>query len=136
MTNLRILLTAAGIVIMAWVLNLVRRDRLYVGYGVLLLGSIVGTLVAVLVPQVLTVLTRILGSPSSFATFTVLALLFVLVMLVYILSQLTRIINRVTVLVQALAIQQARRGHPSASVPLQGDSSASAPSPDTSRAAE
>jgi hypothetical protein len=103
-----VLVDLASVAILFWILNLVRRDRLYVGYGVLFVGVLLATMVAVSVPP----LTRLLS--AGLAVFfpaggpAVLGFAFVLLLLVYILTQTSILSNRVAALVQDLALSQAR----------------------------
>src|SRR4026207_325110 len=91
--------------IIVWVFQLVRRDRLYVGFGVIFviviaMGSVILTFPATLGP---------LNAFSSLAERSIvvmgLALVFVVLMLIYILSQTTLLSNRVARLTQELAIR-------------------------------
>jgi hypothetical protein len=99
-----------GGALVAWIFNLVRQDRLYVGYGV-----IFG--VAITTAAVVVGLAPILGAGAVVRAhiegFTVGASAFVVLILVYTLSQVTLWSNRLTALTQELAIRQAERpmGH-------------------------
>jgi hypothetical protein len=103
-----VVLDLIGLVLLFWVLNLIRRDRLYVGYGVVLVGTILGVIVLVSVPPILNFVTRLVGAVFPVSALTLLALGFVVLMLVYVLTQLTILSNRLAVLIQELAIQGAR----------------------------
>jgi hypothetical protein len=88
-----------GGALVAWIFNLVRQDRLYVGYGV-----IFG--VAITTAAVVVGLAPILGAGAVVRAHIDL-------ILVYTLSQVTLWSNRLTALTQELAIRQAERpmGH-------------------------
>ena len=101
-------LTLIGLVLIVWISDLVRRDRLYVGYGVLLIISIVGVVPVLLVPRLLSVVTRLVGAVFPASALTLLALTFIVVGLIYVLTQLTILSNRVATLIQELAVQQAK----------------------------
>jgi len=96
-----------GILLLLQVLNLVRRGRLYVGYGVIFVMSIVAAILIVSVPRALWLVTHLLGAVFPTSALTLAALGFIVFMLVYILTQLTIISNRLATVVQELAILRA-----------------------------
>ena len=69
-----IVLLLIGIVLVVWILDLIRRDRLYVGYGVVFSLAIVGVMSVLLVPSVLAVVTRLVGAIFPASALTLLAL--------------------------------------------------------------
>lgn len=101
-TSVAVLVVSAALI--AWIFNLVRAGRLYVGYGVIFALAIMTTATVVGLPP-------ILGAGgilrSHIEGFVVSAATFVIVILVYTLSQVTRWSNRVTALTQELAIRHA-----------------------------
>ena len=97
-----------GLVLLLWVLNLVRHGRLYVGYGVIFVVAILGALVLLSVPWLLNGVTHLIGAIFPASALTLLALCFIVLMLLYILTQLTIVSNRLSKLVQELAIERAR----------------------------
>ena len=103
-----IVLDLIGIVLLVWILDLTRRDRLYVGYGTLFVVTVLTTIVVISVPPVLATVTRLVGALVPVSALTLLALGFIVLMLVYILTQLTVISDRLARVVQELAIQQAK----------------------------
>jgi len=103
-----LVLTLIGLVLLLWILNLVRRDRLYVGYGVMFILIILATIFILAVPALLTFITHLVGAVFPTSALTLLALCFILFMLVYILTQVTLISNRLTAVVQELAIRRAK----------------------------
>jgi len=103
-----IVLSLIGLVLLLWILNLVRRDRLYVGYGVMFVLIILSTILILAVPTLLTFITNLVGAIFPTSALTLLALCFILFMLVYILTQVTLISNRLTTVVQELAIHRAK----------------------------
>ncbi len=103
-----IVLDLLGIVLLAWILDLTRRGRLYVGYGAGFVVTILGTVVVLSVPPILDAVTRLVGAFFPASALTLLALGFILRMLVYVLTQLTIISDRLARLVQELAIQRAQ----------------------------
>ena len=97
-----------GLVFLLWVLNLVRHGRLYVGYGVIFVVAILGSVTLLSVPWLLTAVTHLIGAIFPVSALTLLALCFIVLMLLYILTQITIVSNRLSKLVQELAIERAR----------------------------
>jgi hypothetical protein len=106
-----VLVDLLGLLLLLWVLNLVRVGRLYVGYGVLLAMVLVAGTVTLSTPPLARRASQALAAffPSPWAGVAVLGLAFLLAMLVYVLTQVTVLANRLATLVQALAIERARR---------------------------
>src|SRR6266705_853960 len=102
-----IVLNLIGIGLLFWVLHLVRRGRLYVGYGVIFILTILMTIVLLSVPGLLTIVTHMVGAVFPASALTLLALCFIVLLLVYVLTQVTIISNRLAVMAQELAIRQA-----------------------------
>ena len=113
-----VLVFALALLIIGWVFQLVRRDRLYVGYGVIFVVVIALGGVALTFPAVLAPLEVLSSLSQRSALLMGLALAFIVLMLIYILSQLTLLSNRVTSLTQEIAIMEAM----SASMPQEGRS--------------
>ena len=105
-----IVLDLIGIVLLVWLFNLIRQGRLYVGYGILFILAAIGTMIMVSVPPILMFVTRLVGAIFPASALTLLAFGFIVFALVYILTQLTILSNRVSELVQELAIRQAKGG--------------------------
>jgi hypothetical protein len=103
-----IILNLIGLVLLFWILDLVRRDRLYVGYGVMFVLIIFSAILVLSVPTLLTFITHLVGAVFPTSALTLIALCFIIFMLAYILTQVTLISNRVATLIQQLAIQQAK----------------------------
>jgi hypothetical protein len=103
-----IVLDLIGCVLLLWILDQVRRDRLYVGYGVIFVLTILGAILILSVPPLLTLVTKLLGAVFPVSALTLLALCFVVFMLVYVLTQVTLLSNRLATVTQQLAIQQAK----------------------------
>jgi hypothetical protein len=103
-----VILNLIALALLLWVGNLVRRGSLYVGYGVIFIIVILGVIITVSVPALLSLLVRLVGAVFPVSALTLLALCFIVFMLIYILTQVTVLSNRLTVLVQGLAIEQAR----------------------------
>lgn len=103
-----VMINLMAAVLVLWVLNLVRRGRLYVGYGVLFIVVSVSTAVIVSVPELLMLVTRLVGAVYPVSALTLLAFGFIAFMFVYILTQLTIVSNRLATVVQELALRQAK----------------------------
>lgn len=103
-----LVLDLMGLFFLLWILNLVRHGRLYVGYGVIFIAAILGTMVTLSVPQLLLGVTHLVGAIFPASALTLLALAFIVLMLLYVLSQLTLVSNRLAVLIQELAIERGR----------------------------
>jgi hypothetical protein len=102
-----VMVDLAALLLVFWLFRLVRRDRLYVGYGVIFVlvtaaGAVMISVEGALDPLAL-VADVTVGAPALVG----LALAFMFLMLIYTLSQVTRLSNRLTTLVQELAIRQA-----------------------------
>ena len=95
---------AGACVLALWTLRLVHRDRLYVGYGVIvLLGLAVEVMVASF-GRARSALIVFTGMTTSLSALGVVAALIAAVLAIYVLSQLTVLSNRLTQVVQELAI--------------------------------
>jgi hypothetical protein len=103
-----LVLDLMGLFFLLWVLNLVRHGRLYVGYGVIFVAAILGTMITLSVPQLLLVVTHLVGAIFPASALTLLALCFIVLMLLYVLSQLTLVSNRLAILIQELAIERGK----------------------------
>ncbi len=103
-----IVLDLIGCVLLLWILDQVRRDRLYVGYGVIFVLTILGAILILSVPPLLTLVTKLVGAVFPVSALTLLAFCFIIFMLVYVLTQVTLLSNRLATVTQQLAIQQAK----------------------------
>ena len=103
-----LVLNLLGLFFLWWVLNLIRHGRLYVGYGVIFVAAILGTMITISVPHLLIAVTHLVGAIFPASALTLLALSFIVLMLLFVLSQLTLVSNRLAVLVQELAIERAK----------------------------
>ena len=105
-----ILVVLVGLLLMAWVFNLVRLGRLYVGYGVLVVVAIVGGTTGLALVPVRRRLDVVFGALFPAVGLAVVVSTAAIVALVYVLTQLTILSNRLAELTQQLAILEARRG--------------------------
>ena len=92
-----------GVCLVVWIFGLVRQNRLYVGYAVVLCAMVVGIVaLALLGPS-----GGSWASRESDAKLIELVLLCILVLMIYIFSQLTMFSTRLTTLIQELAMRDA-----------------------------
>lgn len=103
-----IVLILIGLALLVWILDLIRRDRLYVGYGIVFIIAILGVILILAIPSLLMTVTHLVGAIFPASALTLLALCFIVFLLVYILTQVTIVSNRLAAVVQELAIQQAK----------------------------
>jgi hypothetical protein len=96
-----------SVALVVWIVDLVRKDRLYVGYGVIFVGAIAAGLAAISLPRALGAVSGLWIGVMPASGFVELVLLFFLVMMIYGFSQLTRFSNRLTALIQEIAIREA-----------------------------
>ena len=99
-----------GLLLMAWVFNLVRQGRLYVGYGVLVVLAIAGGTTGLVLAPLRHRVDFAFGALFSTVVIAAGVSTMAIVALIYVLTQLTIISNRVAELTQQLAILEARRG--------------------------
>lgn len=103
-----IVLNLIGLFLLIWLFNLIRKGLLYVGYGIIFIIATVATMVTVSIPPLLMFVTHLVGAIFPASALTLLAFGFIVFALVYILTQLTIISNRVSALVQEIAIREAK----------------------------
>jgi hypothetical protein len=99
---------AIGVMLLFWVVNLIRHDRLYVGYGVIF---VLGTSVAIailLLPALLETLTRASTALVAVPSLTIVPIAILTLLMVYVFTQITILSNRVMRLTQELAIRNSR----------------------------
>jgi hypothetical protein len=95
----------AGACLLAWwTLRLVHRDRLYVGYGVIVLLGLAAEVMVASFGRARSALILFTGMTTSLSALGVAAALIAAVLTIYVLSQLTVLSNRLTQVVQELAI--------------------------------
>ncbi|PYS48786.1 MAG: hypothetical protein DMF68_11960 [Acidobacteria bacterium] len=102
-----LVLNLIAIALLVWIGNLIRRGRLYVGYGVIFIAVTLCVIIVLDVPRLLTLVIKMVGAVFPVSALVMLALGFIVFMLIYILAQLTMLSNRLTILVQTLAIERA-----------------------------
>lgn len=98
-----------GAVLLVWVVNQIRNDLLYVGYGVIF---VIGTLIAMavlLVPPMLAAVTQASAALLPVPALSIVPLALFTFLMVYVFAQITVLSNRVMRLTQELAIRNARQ---------------------------
>lgn len=106
-----LILDAIGFLLFGWVVNLIRKGRVYVGYGSALLITIAGMICVASAPaQFLNAITHRIGKvmPGSLPVFLVIYC--ILFALIYVFREITTISRRLRILTQQLAIELARHG--------------------------
>ena len=110
MTGAGVLLGAAiGITLLSWVANLIRHDRLYIGYGVIFVVGTLAATIVLIVPSLLDAVTRGSVALLPVASLSIVPLALFTFLMVYVFAQITILANRVTRLTQELAIRNARQ---------------------------
>jgi hypothetical protein len=100
---------AIGIVLLSWVMNLVGRDRLYVGYGVIFVLGTLAAMTVLIVPPLLDAVTRASVALLPVPSLSIVALVIFTFMMVYVFTQITVLSNRVMRLTKELAIRNAQQ---------------------------
>jgi len=104
------LIGLVGLLLVAWVFNLVRRGRLYVGYAVLVVVAIMGGTAALVLAPIRRRLDVGLDALSPAVLTATVVVTMAIAALIYVLTQLTILSDRLAELTQQLAILEARRG--------------------------
>lgn len=93
--------------LLAFILHLVRTQKLHVGYGVLWLLSLTVLMITVSFPPVLFFVTEAVGVIFPVSALSVIAFIFIFLVLVFISIKLTALSNRQIELIQNLALREA-----------------------------
>ena len=97
--------TLIGIALLVWVVDLVRQDRLYAGYGVIFVFGTLAAIVVLLVPPLLRLATVASVALLPVPSLSFVALVILTFLMVYVFIQLSVLSNRVMRLTQELAIR-------------------------------
>ena len=108
MTLAVFLVDLAGLLLLAWLLNLIRVGRLYVGYGALFVLLVLFVMGIVSVRPAVTALDAAAGSLFPNGRLLTVAVGGIFLLVVYVLSQVTIVANRLATLVQELAIERSQ----------------------------
>jgi hypothetical protein len=102
-----LVLVLAAALVGGWILDLIRRGRLYVGYGIVLLALILLVVVVAVVPLARDLAQALLDRLFPSEPVAVVGLAALLLLLIYLLHQLSVLSDRVATLTQELAIRSA-----------------------------
>ena len=94
-----------GIALLVWVVDLVRQDRLYAGYGVIFVFGTLAAIVVLLVPPLLRLATAASVALLPVPSLSFVALVILTFLMVYVFIQISVLSNRVMRLTQELAIR-------------------------------
>ena len=98
-----------NLAVLLWLLDSVRRGRLYVGYGGILIALLVGVVSTVSVPALRSTAAAALSTLFPAAPVPVVGFALVALLLIYVLGQLTILSNRLAQVIQELALKEARQ---------------------------
>ena len=106
-------MTAAGIVtatligcaLLLWVINLIRHDRLYAGYGVIFVFGTIAAMMVLVVPPLLRLAIAASVTLLPVPSLSLVALVTLTFLMVYVFVQISVLSNRVMRLTQELAIR-------------------------------
>jgi uncharacterized protein YacL len=104
--------TFIGIALLVWVVDLVRQDRLYAGYGVIFVFGTLAAIVVLLVPPLLRLATAASVALLPVPSLSFVALVILTFLMVYVFIQLSVLSNRVMRLTQELAIRSPQQQPP------------------------
>ena len=99
-------ITAIGIGIIVFVLSLLRRQRLHIGYGALWIGATLLGMLLVSAPPVFRLVTRVIPTSLPFQAVVVMALSFIFLVLIYFSVQVSALLRRVTDIAQHIGISE------------------------------
>ncbi|MBN1311269.1 MAG: DUF2304 domain-containing protein [Anaerolineae bacterium] len=102
-----IILVLIGATYLAWVVNLTRQGKLHVSYAVVWVVLILLGVLIVIVPPLLYLMSRVVGTVFPTSTLSVLAFGVLFAMQIYLLSQLSILSQRVSRIAQQIAIDKA-----------------------------
>src|SRR5262245_52848262 len=101
---------AIGLVLLLWVVDLIRHDRLYVGYGVIFVLGTLAAMAVLIVPPLLDAVARASSALLPVPALSLVPLVLFTFLMVYVFAQISILSNRVTRLTQELALRSARAG--------------------------
>ena len=101
--------TAIGVAFLFWVVNLIRQDRLYAGYGVIFVFGTIATMAVLVVPPLLRVVTAASVALLPVPSLSLIAIVVLTLLVVYVFIQISVLSNRVMRLTQELAIRNAQQ---------------------------
>ena len=102
-----LLINIAALILLFWVLNLIRKAKLYAGYGVMFILLLLSIMVIASIPGTPQLVANLVTLVFPSSGFLLIALSFIAFLFIYVMTQLTIISDRLANLVQKLAIQNA-----------------------------
>jgi len=99
--------TALGVVLLIWVVNLIRQDRLYAGYGVIFVFGTLAAIIVLIIPVLRDAATAATIALLPVASLSLVAIVILTFLMVYVFIQITVLSNRVMRLTQELALRNA-----------------------------
>lgn len=102
-----VVLVVAALSASLWVLDLVRRGRLYVGYGIVVLALTAAATCMAVLPWPQRAATSLMDALFTSEPVAAIGISGIMVLLVYVLNQLSVLSDRVATLTQELAIRHA-----------------------------
>ena len=101
-----ILIDILGVGLILLTLNLIRIQKLFVGYGILWIMAVFALVLIVSVPPLLALVTKAVGALFPASAVSMLAFIFIFVVLILFSVQLSIVSNRQVELIQALALKE------------------------------
>jgi hypothetical protein len=101
-----ILIDILGVGLILLTLNLIRIQKLFVGYGILWIMAVFALVLIVSVPPLLGLVTKAVGALFPASAVSMLAFIFIFVVLILFSVQLSIVSNRQVELIQALALKE------------------------------
>lgn len=101
-----VFIDTVGIGLIILILQLVRTHKLYVGYALIWLLSVVGLMTIVSFPPLLMLVTRAVGAMFPASALSLLAFMFIFLVLVFMSVKLSILSTRQTELMQTLALNE------------------------------
>jgi hypothetical protein len=95
-----------GIGLILLTLNLVRTDKLYVGYAVMWASAVSGLMILVSVPSLLAFVTVLVGAIFPASAISLLAFVFIFIVLIFFSVELSILSSRQVKLAQSLALNE------------------------------
>lgn len=101
-----IVIDLLGLALVAVIVGALRRQRLYVGYAVIWLASILGLMILVSFPPLLSLLTRAVGALFPVSALSLVAFAFIFLVLIYLSVQLSILSTRLTEVARYVATRE------------------------------
>lgn len=101
-----VLIDMIGLGLIFLILNLVRTQKLYVGYAVIWLLAVGGLMITISFPPLLSLVTRAVGAIYPASALSLLAFVFILVVLIFFSVQISLLSARQIELAQAQALNE------------------------------